>query len=69
MKALLILTVLQSQRYMPLILALRRQRLGIPEYKDNLIYSVSSQTDRATQKNPVLKTNKQTVPESTVQAS
>ena len=39
------------------ILALGRQRQAdLCEFKDNFVYRVSSRTDRATQRNPVLTT-------------
>jgi hypothetical protein len=42
---------------MPLVPGFRRQ---ISEFKASLVYTVSSRTVRATQRNPVSKTNKQT---------
>jgi hypothetical protein len=45
---------------MSLIPALRRQRQGhLCDFKTNLVYRASSQTARATQRNPVSKNNKQ----------
>jgi hemolysin activation/secretion protein len=43
-----------------LIPALRRQRQAVSESKASLLYRGSSRTVRAIQRNPVLKTNKQT---------
>jgi hypothetical protein len=43
---------------MPLISALLRQRIS--EFKDSLVYKVSSRTARAIQRNPVSKNQKQT---------
>ena len=46
---------------MTLILALGRQRqVDLYKFEASLIYRVSSRTARATQRNPVFKTNKQT---------
>jgi hypothetical protein len=46
---------------MPLILAFRRQRqVHICEFRTSLVYRASSKTVRATQKNLVSKTNRQT---------
>jgi hypothetical protein len=44
----------------PLIPALGRQRQAISEFEASLVYRVSSRTARATQRNPVSKSNKQT---------
>jgi hypothetical protein len=45
---------------MPLIPALWGRDRQISEFKASLVYTVSSRTARATQRNPVLKKNKQT---------
>jgi hypothetical protein len=46
---------------MPLLPAFRRQRqVDLCGFEDILVYRVSSRTVRATQRNPVSKTNKQT---------
>jgi hypothetical protein len=42
----------------PLIPALGRQRQRISEFKDSLVYRVSFRTARATQRNPVSKSQK-----------
>lgn len=41
--------------YMPLITAYERQRKAVSEFEASLVYRKSSRTDRATQRNPVLK--------------
>ena len=44
---------------MPLVLVLRRQRqVGISEFEVRMVYRVGLRTARDTQRNPVLKTNK-----------
>ena len=49
---------------MPIISALGKQRqVDLSEFEDSLVYSVSSRTAKATQRNPVLKTTTKTIQE------